>query len=153
MPGRQRQFDDAVRIRIPNFAVGTRKPQWIMAPSTGAHNNFANPIHWVGVPVRILRRKAFVGMLMTHYDQCSVRRIEILPEFLQFQMNRMTLEHAAAEKRMMAVSQDAGIRMLREVFPQPRFLRRSRTASAQILSPAIRIQRHDMPRTKVVTVI
>ncbi len=43
--------------------------------------------------------------------------------------------------------------MLREVLPQPRLLRRSRTASAQIFCIAIGVQCHDMPGTKVVAVI
>src|ERR1700720_1231372 len=68
-------------------------------------------------------------------------------------MDRMTLKHPTAEQSMMPVGNHAGIGVLREVLAQPFLLRRSLPTSAQILRPAVRIERDDMPRAKLEAVI
>ena len=97
MSRRQRQFEHAISIRVPDFTIRNRKAQWIVAPPSRAHDYLANPIHRIGVPVRILCREALVRMFVPRQDQGSVRRVKVLPELLQFGMNGVAFKHAAAE--------------------------------------------------------
>src|SRR5579872_1464847 len=53
----------------------------------------------------------------------------------------------------MPISQHTSVGVLRQVLPQPFFLRCSLPAPAQSLRRAIRVERHDMPRSEVVAVI
>jgi hypothetical protein len=72
--------------------------------------------------VRVLRREPFVGMFVPRQHQVRMRRVKILPQRFQLRVHGVRLENAAAKKRMMAVSQNATARMLREVRLQPNFL-------------------------------
>ena len=73
MAGCERQFDNAKRVRVADFAVGSRKAKWIVTASPGPHYNLSYSIGWIGVTLGILRRKAFVGMLMPGQHQRRVR--------------------------------------------------------------------------------
>ena len=107
MAGRERQFEDAVSAGVADFTIGNRKAERVMAAATRPDYDLANASVRLGMPLRILRRKALVGMFMTHQEQGSVRGVQILPKFFQLRVDGMTLEQAAAEERLMGVSEDA----------------------------------------------
>ncbi len=68
---------------------------------------------------------------MPGQDQRGVRTEEILPQRLQFGVNSVTFEHATAEERVMAVSQNACVGMLGKVLAQLSFFWRASRASTQ----------------------
>src|SRR6267154_5430346 len=65
----------------------------------------------------------------------------------------MPLEDTAAEKRMMAVGQNASRRMLCQILFQPGFLRRAGTAPPKVFRIAIGVQHHNVPIAQVITVV
>src|SRR5277367_2655752 len=153
MPGRQRQLNHALCIRVPHFAVSRGKSQRIVAAAAGSHNNLANTIHRIGIPFRILGCEPFVRMFMPREDQGGMSGIKVLPKYFQFGMDGVTLEHAATEERVMPVGDDARVGMRRQILPKPLFLGRASAATTEVFGVAVRVQRYDMPRSKVVTVI
>src|SRR2546429_7460131 len=68
-------------------------------------------------------------------------------------MYGMAFEHAAAEQRMMAIGQNASVRMFRKIPLQPGFFRRASRAASQGLRATIRIQCHNVPVTQVVAIV
>lgn len=68
-------------------------------------------------------------------------------------MNGVTFEHAAAEQRVMAVSQNACVGMLGEILAQPGLFRRANGAAPQYFRVTIRVESDDMPGAEVVAVI
>src|SRR5438445_578806 len=68
-------------------------------------------------------------------------------------MYGMASEHAAAEQRMMAIGQNASVRMFRKIPLQPGFFRRASRAASQGLRVTIRIQCHNVPVTQVVAIV
>ena len=96
-PRRKRQLDYAVSFEVPNFAVGHGKSQEVVTASAGSDDNLANAVLRIRAPIRVLRSEAFVRMFVPGENQIGVRRIQILPEGLQFRVNRMRFGNAAAE--------------------------------------------------------
>src|SRR5215467_4242943 len=65
----------------------------------------------------------------------------------------MAAKHSAAVKRVMTEGHQAGVRMLGQILFQPLLLGRTHAAPAHSRRDAIRIQRNDVPVSKVKTVV
>ena len=120
--GGQRELEHPVGLPIPHFAVRSRKAQQVVASPARTHHDFADSVSRVRIPLGILRSKPLVGMLVAGEDQVGVRCVKVLPEGPQLRVQRMTLEKAAAEKRMMPIGENAGVGMPCEVLSQPGLL-------------------------------
>ena len=90
---------------------------------------------------------------MTRKNQVRVGGIEVLPEWPQARVQGVALENAAAKKRVVPVSQNACLGILRKIAPQPSFLGRASFTAAHGLHIAIRVQHHDVPAAQVITVV
>ena len=93
-----------------------------MAASSGPGDDFADPVHGVGIALRVLQREAFVGMFVSGKNQVGVGGVQIFPELLQLGMYGVFLEETAAEERVVAIRKHAGVRVLRKILFQPPLL-------------------------------
>lgn len=77
---RQGEFEDPISRPVPHFAVRSGHAQRAVAPSPGAHNDFADSMHGVRASLRVLRSKPLVGVFMAGENQVRVGGIKVLPE-------------------------------------------------------------------------
>jgi hypothetical protein len=71
------ELQHAVSIPFTHFAVRRSKAQEIVAAPTRARDDFADAIHGIGLAFRVLRRKTFVGVLVSRKNQVSVRGVQV----------------------------------------------------------------------------
>ena len=119
----QRQLQHAIGFRIAYFAIPNWRANFVVLPSSRPHDDLANPACGVGIPLRVLRRKAFVKVFVPCQNQISALRIEVLPERLELGVQRVLLFHAAAVEWVMAISENASVGALGKVAFEPAFLR------------------------------
>lgn len=77
---RQGEFEDPISRPVPHFAVRSGHARRAVAPSPGAHNDFADSMHGVRASLRVLRSKPLVGVFMAGEKQVRVGGIKVLPE-------------------------------------------------------------------------
>src|SRR5436309_1250389 len=109
----QGEFKDAVSLPVPHFAVGSGHAQRAVAPSARSNNDFADSTRGVWISLGILRSKPLVGMFVARQNQVRVDGVKVLPERPQARVQGVLLEKAAAKKRVVPVSENACIRILR----------------------------------------
>src|SRR5258708_1887253 len=90
-------------LPVADFAVRSGKANEVMTPAAGPGDDFADPVHGVRIALRVLWRKALIGMFVSGNNQGGVGGVQVFPELLQLWMYRVFLEDSAAEQRMMAV--------------------------------------------------
>ena len=101
---RQSEFNDAVGLPLPHFAVGSGHAQRAVAPSSRSHNDFAGSTRRVWISLGILRRKPLVGVFVARKNEVRMGGIEVLPEWPQARVQGVALENAAAKKSVVPVS-------------------------------------------------
>ena len=150
---RESQFQDPISVVVADLAVFERRAQKRVTPSAGANNDFANATAGISNAIGVLWRESLVGMFVGGKDQICVRVVEVLPNRVKLRMTGVFREHAAAEKGVVSVGQNAGFRMGRQILMQPGFLRRTLAAAAEVFDRAICVQYDDVPGTEVVAVV
>src|SRR5580658_10368099 len=78
--GMERKLQNAEGVRIANFACWQRCGERAMVLATRAGNEFSNALGGVGFPFGILRREAFVIVVVSVDDDGSPRFVQVLPE-------------------------------------------------------------------------
>ena len=78
--GLERQGEDAVGGGAPHFAVRDRRPEGTERGSARADDELANPVVVVCDPVRRLRRKPLIVMIVSHEDDLGAVLVERPPE-------------------------------------------------------------------------
>src|SRR2546421_587653 len=121
--GRKRELQHAISVPFTDFAVRSGKAEEVMAASSSPGDNFPDSIHGIGFALGVLRRKTFVGVLVSRKNQVGMRGIQVTPELLQFGMEGVFLEDTAAKERVMAICQNASVGMFRKILFQPSLLR------------------------------
>jgi hypothetical protein len=82
--GVERKFQNAVGVRIADFASGQRRRERAMALATGTGHDFSDAVRNVGLAFGILRRETLVIVIVpVDYDSGS-RFVQVLPERLHF---------------------------------------------------------------------
>jgi hypothetical protein len=124
-----------------------------VAFSSRAHGNLPDTVLWIGLPVRVLGRKSFVGMFVAGQHKVCMCGVEVLPECPQLRMPRVLCGKTATEEGVVAKGYDARVCMRRKILAQPQFFWRSFATATKRRRVAIRIQSDDVPRAKVEAVV
>ena len=80
----EREFQNAVGVRIADFACWQRRREWAMALAAGAGHDFPDSTRRVGLAFGILRREPLVIVIVPVDDDGGSRLIQVLPECLHF---------------------------------------------------------------------
>lgn len=117
--GMQGKFQNSEGISVAHFAGSQRHRKRAMVFAAGADNELPDAARPIRITVRVLRREAFVVVIMSVKYQSGVGVVEILPKRLHLRI--ISVFRAGTEKGLVPVSQCAYMRVRLQVSAQPFF--------------------------------
>src|SRR5579864_2986882 len=105
----QSELQYAEGVGIAYFAVGDDGADGPLIFSPGAHHKLSNPARGIGRAIRVLRRKAFVIVIVAGDNHVGIGIVKRLPQRLDAHIVAMSA--AGTEERLMPVRQRARSRM------------------------------------------